>query len=228
MLNSEIGALLTDALQKAASRMGLSHTEEMEAALGHYLEELARWNKAYNLVGRGIGTKGMVELCIDSITPLCIKGLFSEEKEVLDIGSGAGMPGIPLYIIGGPFPLTLVEPQRKRISFLRHIRRKLGLERIRLYPGRIEDMCREEDHLNTYEIALARATMEPLRLARMAQPLLCDGGQLVIFVGERGDEEMRKSGAAFEAKGLKVQATRSTKRFTARDNHLVQLVKTIK
>ncbi|MBC7229853.1 MAG: 16S rRNA (guanine(527)-N(7))-methyltransferase RsmG [Actinobacteria bacterium] len=221
-----LSSQLKDALQKTCTRMGVFLEEERAAALCVYIDELARWNRAYNLVGRRVGTQGMIDLCVDAITPLCIKGLFGEEKEVLDIGCGAGMPGIPLYILAGPFPLTLVEPQRKKVTFLRHIRRKMGLEGISIYPGRVEAMARDDDHLNAYETAMARAVTDPLRLARMAEPLLCEGGQLVLFAGEKDAGEIRRYGASLEAKGLRVQATRSTKRLTSRDCYLVQLVKT--
>ncbi len=221
-------AQLKEAASRACAKLGFELQEERLECLCFYVGELARWNNAYNLVGRKVGVEGMVDLCVDALTPLCVKGLFEEGKEVLDIGSGAGMPGVPLYIVAGPFRLTLVESQRKKITFLRHIRRNLGLEHLSIYSGRAESMIREEDHLNNYETALARAVTEPARLIKLAQPLLCEGGQLVIFMGEKDADEIRKSSAALEKRGFKVKAIRSTKRITHKDSYLVQLVKNTK
>lgn len=228
MEDKYISTRLLEAVEKTAARMDFIVEDSRARTLLSYVEELTRWNRAYNLVGRKIGAQGIIDLCVDAITPLCIRGLLSPQKEVVDIGSGAGMPGIPLYILAGPFPLTLVESQRKKITFLRHIRRKLGLEGIRIYPGRAEAMCREEDQLNAYETAFARAVADPPRILKLASPILCDGGQLVIFVGEKDVEALRRSSALLEAGGFKLQATRSTKRLTSRDNHLAILIKMAK
>ncbi|NPV59775.1 MAG: 16S rRNA (guanine(527)-N(7))-methyltransferase RsmG [Actinobacteria bacterium] len=228
MEEKDISTRLLEAVEKTAARMGLNVEDCKANMLLAYVEELTRWNKAYNLVGRKLGAQGIVDLCVDAITPLCFKELIAPQKEVVDIGSGAGMPGIPLYILAGPFPLTLVESQRKKITFLQHVRRKLGLEGIRIYPGRAETMCREEDHLNAYETAFARAVADPPRILKLASPILCDGGRLVIFVGEKDAEGLRRSSTLLEARGFKLQTTRSTKRFTSRDNHLALLIKMAK
>lgn len=225
MENTQLFSQLREATVKACAKMGVPLQDERFEALYSYVEELSRWNKAYNLVGRKMGIEGMIGLCVDALSPLGIKGLFDEGKEVLDIGSGAGMPGVPLYIVAGPFKLTLVESQRKKITFLRHIRRKLGLTNISIYPGRLEAMCREEDFLNNYETALARAVADPARIIKLAQPLLCENGQLVVFVGEKDADELRRSSALLESRGFKIMAIRSTKRITQKDNYLVQLAK---
>lgn len=213
------------ALDKAARRLGLDLDEGAKYRLLSYFIELERWNRAYNLVGRRLGTEGITELVVDSITPMSIKGLFANETEVVDIGSGAGMPGIPLYLVGGPFLLTLVESQRKRITFLRHIVRKLGLAEVSVYAGRVENMASEEDKLNAYELALSRAVMEPLRLLKVVRPLLCEGGRVVLFLGSGGTQELKKNALRLEEKGWRLESVKSTQRFTGKDVYLALLRK---
>ena len=145
---------------------------------------------------------------------------------MVDIGSGAGLPGIPLYMLVGPFPLTAVESQRKKITFLRHVCRKFELEEVKIYPGRLEDMARDEDHLNAYEIALARAVMDPLRLLKSAELLISEGGRLILFVGKNDAERMRKTSLKMEEKGLKVETIRSMQRIVGKENFLAVIVKT--
>lgn len=216
----ELAARLEEAISRAAKRMGVEVEERSQLELNEYAQELQHWNKAYNLVGRRIGIEGLVGLFVDAISPLCIKGLLEEDKEVLDIGSGAGLPGIALYLAAGPFPLTLVESQRKKITFLRHIRRKLGLEDIDIYPGRLEEMVKEEDHLSAYDLGLARAVMDPFRLVRLASPLVSGGGRLVVFVGKRDAEKLKRNKFNLEEKGLKLEAIRSTQRIVGKENFL--------
>ena len=216
----ELAARLEGAIPRAAKRMGVEIEEDNQLKLKEYALELQRWNKAYNLVGRRIGTEGLVGLFVDALSPLCIKGLLEEDKEVLDIGSGAGLPGIALYLAAGPFPLTLVESQRKKVTFLRHIRRKFGLEDVVIYPGRLEEMVKEEDRLSAYDLGLARAVMDPFRLVKTARPLVSGGGRLVVFVGKRDAEKLKRSKFSLEEKGLKLEAIRSTQRIVGKENFL--------
>ncbi len=219
------GALLKAAMERAAMKMGVEVPEEAMRKIEAYADEMLKWNKAYNLVGRKLGAEGLVGLFVDAVTPLCIRGLFEDRREVLDIGSGAGMPGIPLYLISGPFSLTLLESQRKKITFLGHVRRVLELEGIRIFPGRLEEMTREEDHLNAYEVALARAVTDPLRLIRLAGNLLCEGGLLVVFVGKKDAERIRKASLDLNDKGFRLEALRSTQRIVGKESSLAVIRK---
>jgi len=205
MEKEDFNARLMDSVGKVASKMGLDVSEEMLEKIATYGDELQKWNKAYNLVGRKTGEEGIIGLYMDALSPLSIRGLFDGRKEVLDLGSGAGMPGIPLYMVAGPFPITLVESQRKKITFLRHVVR--------------------EDQLNAYEVGLARAVMDPLRLIKLARPLLCEGGKMVVFVGKTDAERMRKSAQIMNEKGLYLETMKSTQRIIGRENYLAVIRK---
>jgi 16S rRNA (guanine527-N7)-methyltransferase len=223
---NDLSANLRAAIERAAGKIGLEVHEDNLKKMTIYADELQKWNKAYNLVGRKIGLEGLVELYVDAITPLTLRGMFDAGKEVLDIGSGAGLPGIPLYLLAGPFPLVLVESQRKKITFLRHVCRVLDLEDIHVYPGRLEDIARDEDHLNAYEVGLARAVMDPLRLSRLAHPLLCEGGKIIIFVGKGDAERIRRTSLQIEERGMKLESLKSTQRIVGRENYLAVFRKT--
>ena len=216
---------LKDATAKAAGKAGFDVGDRAMQRIAEYGDELRKWNKAYNLVGRKLGDEGIIDLYRDALTPLAIRGLFEGRKEVFDIGSGAGMPGIPLYLVAGPFPLTLVESQRKKITFLRHVCRKLELEETGVYAGRLEEMAKEEDQLNAYEVGLARAVMDPVRLIKLARPLLCDGGRIVLFVGKGDAEKIRRSTLILNEKGFELEGMRSTQRIMGKDNYLAVIRK---
>ncbi|MEW6555500.1 MAG: 16S rRNA (guanine(527)-N(7))-methyltransferase RsmG [Actinomycetota bacterium] len=222
----ELSEKLMEAVLKTADRIGCEISEENAKKMITYANELRKWNKAYNLVGRKVGVEGLIELIKDALTPLSVRGLLEGGKEVLDIGSGAGLPGIPLYLAVGGFPLALMEAQRKKVTFMRHICRILELDDVRVYAARMEEMVKEEDQLNAYEIGIARAVMDPSRMYRMARPLLCEGGRLVLFVGKTEAERIRRESLALEDKGYGLQTIKSTQRLVGRDNYLVVLEKT--
>ncbi|WP_287155027.1 16S rRNA (guanine(527)-N(7))-methyltransferase RsmG [Candidatus Solincola tengchongensis] len=217
--------MVFQSLRKAAGRLNIDISQEkLDMALA-YLEELMRWNRAFNLVGRRLDLEGILTLFIDSLTPLAVRGISWEDAEVLDIGSGAGMPGIPLYIFGGPFSLTMLESQRKKITFIRHICQRLGLAGAGVYPGRLEEMRREEDFISGFDIGLARAVMNPEKLVRMASPLVSEGGKLILFLGKGDAETLRRNSLDWERRGWKLEGIKSTRRFVGRENYLAILRK---
>lgn len=210
---------------RALRKMGLEVDGERMETLLEYVYELRRWNKAYNLVGRKLGDEGIAELIVDSLTPCAVRGLLGGGKDVLDIGTGAGMPAIPLYIVKGPFSVTLAEPQRKRITFLRHVIRKLGLQEVEIFPSRFEEMWGEENYLSAFDVVTARAVADPVKLPEKTKKLLADGGFLVLFVSARDLARLKRAVPQLEGKGMHLAAVRSTKRFVAKDHYLVLLRK---
>ncbi len=217
--------VLQEKLERAARILEFELKEETAERLNVYLEELHRWNRAYNLVGRKTTWDGLVEHAIDSLTPLLYEKLFEEDCEMLDLGTGAGLPGIPLYIVRGPLDMTLVEPLQKKSSFLRHIKRKLCLESLKIAPMRSEEMARSDEHLNGYERIFMRAVAEPAKAVKLAKPLLSSGGRLTLFLGKEQGEALSRQGKDPAKLGLRVENLRSTKKVTGRDTYLAILRK---
>jgi 16S rRNA (guanine527-N7)-methyltransferase len=223
--NANFSSQLSDSIMRSGRRMNVEIDESRLEALSSYALELMRWNKAYNMIGRRLGKEGIIELFVDAISPLCIKGLFDGKREIIDIGSGAGLPGIPIYMIGGPFTLTLVESQRKKVTFLRHIKRMLEIDDMRIFSIRFEELARQEDNLNAYEVGLARAVMDPIKLAISVKPIICDGGKIVLFVGKGEADRIRKASPGLSNKGLNLENLRSTQRIVGKEHYLAVIEK---
>jgi 16S rRNA (guanine527-N7)-methyltransferase len=102
---------------------------------------------------------------------------------VLDIGSGAGFPAIPLAVTKPGIEFTLVEPSRKKVTFLRHIARRLELKGIRIRPGRAEMFLRDKDMLGAFDVALARAVAPLGDVGPAILPFLRPGGVFLAQVG---------------------------------------------
>ncbi len=122
---------------RGLSGLGIVVSEEGISDLFRYYAELKRWNSKMNLIAKDTSDEQILENhFLDSLTLL---PLLPEGAHLLDIGTGAGFPGLVCKAAGPALRLTLVEPRQKRVSFLRHIVRTLGLKDVHIVAGRIED-----------------------------------------------------------------------------------------
>ncbi|MFQ5839162.1 MAG: 16S rRNA (guanine(527)-N(7))-methyltransferase RsmG [Candidatus Methylomirabilales bacterium] len=180
-------------LARESGRLGLSLPPSQIGDLLRYMDLLWRWNARMNLVGFRDRTVLLTEGVIDALTLL---SAFTPHpgQRLLDVGSGAGLPGIPLKVAAPEIDATLLEPIRKRVSFLLTVVRELGLTRIRVVRGRSEEISSLEEHRRAYEIVTARAVAGVEEAARTAAPFVAPHGLLIL---PRGQE------AAREAEGLR-------------------------
>jgi 16S rRNA (guanine(527)-N(7))-methyltransferase RsmG len=118
------------------------------AGLASYLAELDVWRRRINLTGN----LSAEELASHALESVLGAGLIAHGERVVDIGSGAGFPGLPLAIARPDLSVTLVEPRGKRCAFLRHVARSLSLENLRVIEGRIEKVGGQ-----TFDVATSRA-----------------------------------------------------------------------
>ena len=174
------GVWPTDEVEAAArSVLERPLTRREHAALRRYAELLRTWNRVHRLVGpatlAGIGR----DLVIDSLLfrPLLPEG----PVHILDLGTGAGVPGIPLAITTPQLTGVLVEARRKRISFLLAAGRELGLERVEIVHARAETLLGGRPALaGAFDVVVARCVARPTPLAEMAHPFMKPGGMLAI------------------------------------------------
>jgi len=113
-------------------------TEEQANKFLVYLEELKKWNRAYNLTAIKSDADIVIKHFLDSL--LFLKVLPADVKAIADIGSGAGFPGLPMKIMRNDLEVTLVEPVQKKALFLEHMKRTLRLEGLDIRNQRIEDL----------------------------------------------------------------------------------------
>ena len=118
---------------------------------------------------------------LDSLA--CAPLLPAASERVIDVGSGAGFPAIPLAIVKPRAEFTLVEPSRKKVTFLRHVIRRLKLTTVRVRPARAEALQEENDMLEAFDVALARAVAPLPDVGRLVWPFLRPAG---IFLAQTG------------------------------------------
>ncbi len=151
----------------------MTHCGERAEPLDLYLEELQRWGARTNLVG-STSAGALARHVGDS---LAAAEHLPSGARVVDLGSGAGFPGIPLALRRPDLSVDLVEIRERRVNFLRHVVRKLDLQRVTVLRQRIEDPPRE-----VYSYALLRAVAPPEESARIAVPWLLPAGEIWIWV----------------------------------------------
>lgn len=163
-----------------------------------YLKELWEWNRHMNLTGLTTQEGIIKELLLDSLIPL---PLLPDRGRLLDIGSGAGFPAIPLKICRPGIKAHLVESNSKKVSFLKQVIRITGLDEIDVIRGRVEDirtlLCPEG-----YDIVAARALARLPQTIVWCAPHLMPGGILVTFQGRRFEDTLKESSNVLKKHGL--------------------------
>lgn len=177
-------------LLKGAKNLGINITEDQINLFSIYLRDLKKWNRVYNLTAIK-NDKGIVlKHFIDSLSYLKAipvrKGLRG-----IDIGTGAGFPGIPIKICHPDIVLTLVDSSMKKTLFLRHICRALSLEGLEVIQKRAEEL--KDDYESSFDILLTRAIYKIKDMLSFGIPLLKRGGIIVISKGPSGEKELKEA-----------------------------------
>jgi 16S rRNA (guanine527-N7)-methyltransferase len=178
-------------LIKGGSAFEIQLDDQMLDKFSRYLKELRRWNEKVNLSALECPEEIAIKHFLDSLAGL--KALTRRGTTVLDIGTGAGFPGLPLKIVDPTFELTLLEPSSKKTAFLRHIIGTLGLRAATVVTQRIEHLVRDEGYRGRYAYAVTRAVNVTAFLS--ALPLLLqEGGQAVLWRTRELEPDIRLRG----------------------------------
>ena len=192
-----------------------------------FKEELLYWNERMNLTTITDDADIAIKHCLDSLSPLQEEAYLRKGK-MIDIGTGAGFPGIPLKIVMPSLEVTLLDSLKKRLNFLEGVIHKLGLENIQTLHGRAEDYGRDPEHKEVYDYAVSRAVARMPVLLEYALPFVKVGGFFICQKGPGIIEELEASKKALEILGGEVVDVREvTLPFVERGHHVV-VVKKIK
>jgi 16S rRNA (guanine527-N7)-methyltransferase len=187
-------------LSEGAAELGIRLGPEELDRFAAYERELLLWNRRINLVSESSAQEILPRHFLDSLTPRPF--LNCPDGALIDIGSGAGFPGIPLKIVLPDLTLTLVEASRKKSSFLAHIIRALRLEGAEVLQERVERLISSEVRAGGFDALISRAAFKLPDLIRMASFFLKPGGQLIAMKGQRPDAELAEAGEISEASGM--------------------------
>ena len=177
-----------DLLIEGAKAFGVDLDEKALKAFDIYLKELLKWNQKINLTAIR-SEKGIVlKHFLDSLS---VKPYLPEQSCVLDIGSGAGFPGIPLKIVQPTLQMTLIDSVRKKVDFQRHVIRMLDLRGTEAIHGRAQDREIVQNLMGRFDITLSRAFSDLQTFLVLSFPFLKGGGTAIAMKGKTDDKESK-------------------------------------
>ena len=153
-----------------------------------YLKELLEWNKKFNLTAISDPQEIKIKHFEDSLT--ISQAIKLTNQSVIDIGSGAGFPGIPLKIVYPDIKLTLIEATRKKVEFLKHLVSILDLKNVEIIWGRAEELNQQAKYKEKFDVAVARAVAKLDKLIAYCLPFVKPGGIFIAMKGPRLDDEL--------------------------------------
>lgn len=201
MDNNDLSKLLAD----GAGEYGISLASHQVNAFGKYSALIKEWNEKINLTAIEDDREIVIKHHIDSMSIIPYIKNKGKGLSLIDIGSGAGFPGIPLRIAFEGLTVTLLDSLEKRVKFLNEVLKELGMDNIAAVHGRAEDYGIKENYRESFDIATARAVASLPVLSEYCLPFVKTGG---VFIAMKGSstEEVNASSKALQILGGEIEA----------------------
>lgn len=169
---------------------------------------LLEWNEKINLTAITDINDIILKHYVDSLT---INKYIEDNKKVIDIGTGAGFPGIPLKIINPDNKFILVDSLNKRINFLEIVKKELELQNVEMVHARVEDLAKNKEYRENCDIAISRAVANLSTLLEYMLPFVKENGLCICMKGPNIDEELVNAKKAIEVLGGKIEKIENIK-----------------
>jgi 16S rRNA (guanine527-N7)-methyltransferase len=183
---------------------GISVSEEQAQSFGRHIELMLEWNRRLNLTRITAHEEIIIKHLLDSILPA---RFLPSSGRALDVGTGAGFPGIPLKILNPGLGMVLLDASRKKASFLTAASAAIGLRGIRARHGRWEEFAQESENEASFQLITMRAVrLESAHLQVLARHALAPGGVFAWWAGPEADEQssglLREKLSGLEMQGI--------------------------
>lgn len=190
-------------LTEGADALGVPLSEKNEEKFSAYTRLLLEWNKKINLTSVTDEKEIIIKHYLDSLSlgsAVDLKG-----KTLIDVGAGAGFPGIPLKILREDLAVTLLDSLEKRVRFLNEVIGCLSLDGIEAIHGRAEDYGVKQEYREKYDYATARAVAELSVLCEYCLPFVKPGGLFIAMKGPSAETELQEAGKAISILGGRLE-----------------------
>lgn len=200
MNNREYIDILISGANDLGIELNMFHVEQFLK----YNDLLLKWNEKMNLTAITEEREIIIKHFLDSLTALKCKVIKGTER-IIDVGAGAGFPSVPLKILFPSLKLTIVDSLKKRTVFLNELVSHLNLNDVEIIHGRAEDVGKDSDFREKYDISLSRAVAQLNVLIEYCIPFTKVDGYLIAYKGSNADEEIAVSQNALNALMCKVE-----------------------
>ena len=193
-------------LKSYGEKINIEICEEESNKLYMYMNLMLEWNKKINLTSITDEEDIIIKHFVDSLS---INKYLSKNKNVMDVGTGAGFPGIPLKIFNEDIEFILVDSLNKRINFLEEVKQALNINKLELVHSRIEDLAKNLKYREKIDIVVSRAVANLSVLSEYMLPFVKIGGFCICMKGPNIDDELENSKNAIKILGGKIEKVES-------------------
>ena len=189
-----------EGLVSGAERLGISLTPGQLEQFYSYYQGLIDWNQRLNLTSITGFKEVQIRHFLDSLT-VTLAGQRLNSARIIDVGAGAGLPGLPLKILFADMKLWLLEATAKKAKFLLHLKERLGLNDVEVIVGRAEEIAHQDIYREQFDLALSRAVARLPALVELTLPFLKIGGRLIAQKKGNIDPELEQAAGAIKLMG---------------------------
>ena len=187
-------------LKKGLDELEIHLTEEQTGQFLTYYELLTEWNSFMNLTASTEFQEVVTKHFLDSLAIVKAQDM-KKVKTLLDVGTGAGFPGIPLAIVSPEKEFLLIDSLNKRIRIINELIGELGLRNVRAVHGRAEEMARQKQYRQKFDVCVSRAVSRMSVLSEYCLPFLHKGGWLIAYKGPDAEKELKEAQNALNILG---------------------------
>lgn len=198
-----------DKLIAGAKKLGIDLNPRQIEQFSIYYQELTEWNRRMNLTTITDYEEVQIKHFLDSLTAtLAFPQPIKKNLRIIDVGTGAGLPGAPLKIVLPEIELVLLEATTKKAKFLHHLKQKLGLDALEIVVGRAEEIARQTRYREKFDIVLSRAVAGLPTLVELTLPFCTVGGRFIAQKKAGVDSEINEAAKAIHTLGGRLRETK--------------------
>ena len=229
---------ITDELTDTIKKLDIEDPEGRAEKMLAYLDAILKANEEVNLTAISDRDEAVRKHLIDSLScaglgefreavdgEAAIDGGPSAAKTIVDVGTGGGFPGVPLAIAFPKIRFTLIDSLEKRLRIVADICEKLDIRNVEVVHGRAEDLAREEDHRDYYDLCISRAVANMQTLCELCLPFVRRGGSFIAYKGPECVNEVRSAAKAMELLEGQLVSISPQPAFSGMDGHSLVLIK---